>query len=111
MDAATRAWLLDELGTDTDLADLETRYTRLGSARAVALSVLRQRKADLIVQPSVVGVSSVVNINTTANIAALERQIAALEAADAPRAPDEPALPCENAGDIGIIRLHERRRR
>lgn len=112
MDDATRSWLLSQLGTDTNITDLNTRYTRLGKARAVAIEVLNQRKADLIAQPSVIGVSSVVNINTTANIAALERQIALLEADDAPPAPDEPDTPGTSNGErFGVIRLIERRRR
>ncbi|MEU7435741.1 hypothetical protein AB0B07_33610 [Streptomyces sioyaensis] len=112
MDDATRSWLLAQLGTNTNLADLDARYTRLGKARAVAIEVLTQRKADLIEQPSVIGVSAVVNINTTGNIAALERQIAALEAEDAPPAPDEPADSATSSDDrFGIIRLVERRRR
>lgn len=111
MDDATRSWLLDQLGTATNTADLDTRYARLGNARAVALSVLYQRKANLIAQPSVIGVSSVVNINTTANIAALERQIAALESGETPPPPDEPTGPCDTVGGLGVIRLIERRRR
>jgi len=111
VDDATRSWLLAQLGTATNLADLDARYTRLGKARAVAIEVLTQRKADLIEQPSVIGVSAVVNINTTGNIAALERQIAALEADDAPPAPDEPADTSQATGLFGIIQLVERRRR
>ncbi|MER6844847.1 hypothetical protein [Streptomyces platensis] len=112
MDDATRSWLLSQLGSDTNLADLNTRYTRLGRARAVAIEILNQRKADLIAQPSVIGVSSVVNINTTGNIAALERQIALLEADDAPLAPDETADTTDDSGSrFGVIRLIERRRR
>ncbi|MFI0156224.1 hypothetical protein [Streptomyces lydicus] len=112
MDDATRSWLIAQLGTDTNLTDLNARYTRLGKARAVAIEVLNQRKADLIAQPSVIGVSSVVNINTTGNIAALERQIALLEADDAPPAPDEPADTSDASNSqFGIIQLIERRRR
>ncbi|BCK74011.1 hypothetical protein Srufu_079640 (plasmid) [Streptomyces libani subsp. rufus] len=112
MDDATRQWLLAQLGTDTNLTDLDARYARLGKARAVAIEILNQRKADLIAQPSVIGVSSVVNINTTGNIAALERQIAYLESEDAPPAPDEPADTGDDGDDrFGIIRLIERRRR
>lgn len=111
MDDATRSWLLAQLGTNTNLADLDARFTRLGKARAVAIEVLNQRKADLIEQPSVIGVSAVVNINTTGNIAALERQIALLEADDAPPAPDEPIDTSDDSGRFGVIRLIERRRR
>lgn len=88
MDAATRAWLLDQLGTATDLADLEDRYTRLGSARAVALSVLRTRRAALLAQPAKVSVTGVVNVDYAEIIKALERQITELESGR-PLAPDE----------------------
>ncbi|CAM5722308.1 MULTISPECIES: hypothetical protein [Streptomyces] len=109
MDAATRAWLLAQLGTATDLADLDQRYTRLGAARAVALEILRERLADLIAQPSVIGVSSVVNLNTTANIAALERQITRLENGEPP-APDDPIADDTDTG-FAVIQLRERPRR
>jgi hypothetical protein len=95
VDTAVRAWLLAQLGTSTDIPDLEQRYTRLGTARAVALEVVRERLAALLNQPSAVSVSSVVSINTTANIAAYERQITALENGEPP-APDDP-----DDGDIG----------
>ncbi|WP_448333483.1 hypothetical protein [Streptomyces sp. DSM 41534] len=109
MDAATRAWLISQLGTATNLADLDQRYARLGTARAVALEVLRERLADLVAQPSVIGVSSVVNINTTANIAALERQITLLESGEPP-APDDPTDDTGSSG-LKVIQLIERPRR
>ncbi|WP_432009403.1 hypothetical protein [Streptomyces bacillaris] len=33
MDQPVLSWLLAQLGTSTDVADLEARFTRLGSAR------------------------------------------------------------------------------
>lgn len=113
MDTATRSWLLAQLGTSTDTADLEARYERLGTARATALEVLYERRAALVDQPTVVGVSAVVNINTTANLAALERQIAALEAWETP-APGEPGYgqpPGSDGAGVGVTYLVERRRR
>ncbi|TXS42935.1 hypothetical protein [Streptomyces sp. t39] len=111
MDAATRAWLIAQLGTATDLNDLDTRYTRLGNSRAVALEVLRERLAALLAQPSSISVSGVVSINNSEVIKALERQIAALEAGEPP-APDDPALPGPDpATSLGMIRLVERPRR
>ncbi|MFD7615768.1 hypothetical protein [Streptomyces sp. NPDC059802] len=110
MDAAVRAWLIAQLGTDTDQADLEQRYARLGTARAVALEVVRERLAALRAQPSAVNVSSVVSVNYTANIASYERQIAALEAGEPP-APDDPVDPCEDNGGFGVTYLVERPRR
>jgi hypothetical protein len=109
VDADVKAWLLAELGTATDLVDLETRYTRLGTARAVALEVLRERLAALRAQPSTVNVSGVVGVGFTENIRAYERQIAALEAGEPP-APDDPD-DGSIGGGLGIILLRERPRR
>jgi hypothetical protein len=108
VDTAVQHWLLAQLGTDTDLADLTTRYTRLGTARAVALEVLRERYAALRDQPTAVTVTNVVAINATANLAAYERQIAALEAGEPP-APDEDDGQGPDA--ISVICLKARPRR
>ncbi|MGA5670071.1 hypothetical protein ACPCTG_31895 [Streptomyces pseudogriseolus] len=107
--ASVQAWLLSQLGSATPVADLETRYTRLGTARAVAIEVLYERKAALIQQPASVNVSGVVGVAFSENIKALERQIALLESGQPP-APDDPP----GAGDtayLGVIRLVERPRR
>ncbi len=40
MDELQRSWLLAQVGPDTDPADLEGRFFRLRSARAVALEIL-----------------------------------------------------------------------
>lgn len=108
MDTAVKAWLIAQLGTDTDLTDLAARYTRLGTARAVAIEILRERLAAMRAQPSGITVVSVVAINTTANIAAYERQIAALEAGQPP-APDDPQGSDPNT--LGVLFLRERPRR
>ena len=108
MDAAVQAWLLAELGTDTDLADLTARYTRLGTARSVALEVLRERLAAMRAQPTSVTVTNVVAVNFTANLAAYERQIARLEAGDPP-APDEADQTSPDT--LELILLRERPRR
>lgn len=108
MDAAVQAWLISQLGTSTDLTDLNTRYNRLGTARATALEILRERLADLRAQPTAVSVSSVVLVNYTANLSAYERQIALLEAGDPP-APDDP--PATSDDTIGYLQLVPRPRR
>ncbi|MFE6126733.1 hypothetical protein ACFQ6Q_00450 [Streptomyces sp. NPDC056437] len=113
MDAAVTAWLKGELGPSTDLADLETRYLRLGTARAVALEVVRERLATLLASPGTVNVSGVVSVSFAANIQAYERQIARLEAGDPP-APDDPATDddqTDDAGGFGVIQLCARPRR
>lgn len=113
MDTATRAWLIAQLGTATDLTDLTARYTRLGTARAVALEVLNQRLADLRAQAATVNLSGAVSVSFAENIKAYERQIALLEAGGSP-APDEPD-PGTGADDgsvpLGMFQLVERRRR
>ncbi len=109
MDDAIRAWLSAQLGPTTAPIDLAARYTRLGSARAVALEVLRERKAGLLLQPGSIAVSGVVSLNNAENIKALERQIAELEAGHPP-APDE--IADETTGDAPHpIHLIARRRR
>lgn len=110
MDAGVLAWLRAQLGTATDQTDLEDRYTRLGSARAVALEVLRERLANMLANPSSVNVSSVVAVSYTENIKALERKIAELESGEPP-APDDPEDGSGGPDSLGMIRLVERRRR
>lgn len=111
MDAAVTAWLLSQLGSDTDLADLTARYTRLGNARAVAVEVVRGRLADLLTAPGSVSVSGVVSVNFSANIAAYERQLAELLSGEPP-APDDPDVPDgDGPNSFGLIQLVERPRR
>lgn len=112
MDTAVRAWLLSQLGEATPLPDLETRYARLGTARAVALEVLRGRLAAFLQQPATVNVSSVIGVGYAENIKALERQIALLEAGT-PTAPDDPTDTVDDSADttLGMVFLVERPRR
>lgn len=109
MDTAVQAWLLAQLGSATDLTDLETRYARLGSARAVAIEVLTGRLADLLAQPTTINVTGVVGLGFSENIKALERKIAALQDGDIP-APDDPDGSDDGTG-IGWIVLEARPRR
>ncbi|MEU9405157.1 hypothetical protein AB0E08_05520 [Streptomyces sp. NPDC048281] len=95
MNIAVRAWLLAQLGPTTDTADLDTRYVRLTSARAVANEVLAERRAKLLADPLRMTVDGVVTIDQSNNLAGLERQIAALvdlvapdELADGEESPD-----------------------
>ncbi|MFD3516342.1 hypothetical protein [Streptomyces sp. NPDC058657] len=113
MDAAVRAWLLDQLGKATDQNDLEDRYQREGNARAVALGVLRDRLATLLASPGSINVSGVVSLSNAANIAAYERQIAQLESGQPP-APDDPDLDGDGHPDtntLSFMQLVERPRR
>jgi hypothetical protein len=111
MDTPTQAWLVSQLGTATDLADLNARYTRLGTARAVALEILNQRLADLRAQVATVNVSSVVSVSIAENIKAYERQIASLASGGSP-APDEPDTGDDDGAVLlGMFQLVERPRR
>ncbi|MDX2820468.1 hypothetical protein PV416_05055 [Streptomyces ipomoeae] len=78
MDVAVRAWLLAQLGPTTDTSDLDARYARLTSARAVASEVLAERRAKLLADPLRMTVDGVVTIDQSNNLAGLERQITAL---------------------------------
>lgn len=75
MNDAVRAWLLAQLGPATDAADLEVRYARLLSARAVANEVLAERRAKLLAEPLRMTVDGVVTIDQSNNLAGTERQI------------------------------------
>lgn len=110
LDTNVQAWLLAQLGETTSVTDLETRYTRLGSARAVALEVLRGRLAALIQQPATVNVTGAVAVGFAENIKALERQIALLVSGEPP-APDDPAGTGDDTVLLGTFQLAERRRR
>ncbi|MET9035308.1 hypothetical protein [Streptomyces mirabilis] len=72
------AYLRSELG-EADRDDLDARYERLGTVEAVAIEVLRERKAMLVSDPLAVTVQGVATVNNAENVKALERQIAALE--------------------------------
>ncbi|MFD7769837.1 hypothetical protein [Streptomyces sp. NPDC059787] len=95
MDAAVLAWLLAQLGPTADPTDLQTRYARLGTARAVALEVLYERRAKLLAEPLQLTVNGIATLDQSANLTGLERQIASVEDTTAP---DEP-----NGGDTLII--------
>ncbi|WP_331728862.1 hypothetical protein OG693_39575 (plasmid) [Streptomyces sp. NBC_01259] len=111
MNAAVQAWLVSQLGPKTDLVDLNARYMRLGTARATAIEVIRERLAALRAQPSTINVSSVVGVSYVENIKAYERLLASLVAGDDP-APDDPTDPCDDGDNtLGLVYLVERPRR
>ncbi|MFG2276675.1 hypothetical protein ACGFNY_43825 [Streptomyces chartreusis] len=111
LDTTVQAWLLAQLGETTNTTDLETRYARLGTARAVALEVLRGRLAALIQQPASVNVTGAVAVTFTENIKALERQIALLESGEPPAPDDPPGTGNADTVLLGTFQLVERRRR
>ncbi|MEH0650443.1 hypothetical protein QA995_13660 [Streptomyces scabiei] len=89
MDEFQRSWLLAQLGPDTDAADLERRFFRLRSVRAVALEVLGERRAKLLADPLKVTVDGVVTMDLQENLRGIERQIEVTRQVPAPDDPPE----------------------
>ncbi|MDX3224546.1 hypothetical protein [Streptomyces sp. ME19-01-6] len=89
MDEFQRSWLLAQLGPEADPADLERRFFRLRSVRAVALEVLGERRAKLLADPLKVSVDGVVTMDLQENLRGIERQIAAVQQAPAPDEPED----------------------
>ncbi|MEU1701185.1 hypothetical protein [Streptomyces pseudogriseolus] len=75
---AEYAYLRSQLG-EADRTDLDTRYQRLDSLQAIAIEVLRERKAALVSDPLAVTVQGVATVNNAENVKAIERQIAEIE--------------------------------
>ncbi|WP_192342147.1 hypothetical protein [Streptomyces sp. VITNK9] len=89
---AKYAYLRSELG-EADRDDLDRRHQRLGSLQAVALEVLRERRAALVADPLAVTVQGVATVNSAENVRAIERQIAILHTEQqSAAATTEPAL-------------------
>lgn len=88
MDEFQRSWLLAQLGPETDPADLERRFFRLRSVRAVALEVLGERRARLLADPLKVSVDGVVTMDLQENLRGIERQIDAVRQAPGPDDPE-----------------------
>ncbi|MET8009505.1 hypothetical protein ABZU86_30625 [Streptomyces sp. NPDC005271] len=89
MDEFQRSWLLAQLGPVSDLADLERRFFRLRSVRAVALEVLGERRAKLLADPLKVTVDGVVTMDLQENLRGIERQIEQVRQAPAPDDPGD----------------------
>ena len=64
-----------ELGSEVDLVDLQSRYNRLDDFAAAITEVLRERLATLKADPAIFAVDGY-SQNVSANIAALEAQLA-----------------------------------
>lgn len=84
MDELQRSWLLAQLGPDTDPADLERRYFRLRSVRAVALEVVGERRAKLLADPLKVTIDNVVTMDLQENLRGIERHLEQVRQAPAP---------------------------
>ncbi|MGW2021995.1 hypothetical protein [Streptomyces decoyicus] len=98
MDEFQRSWLMAQLGPDTDAADLERRYLRLRSVRAVALEVLGQRRAKLLADPLKVTVDGVVTMDLQENLRGIERQIEQCRQSPAPDDAED-----ADEGDEGLV--------
>ena len=80
--AVIRSWCGSDVGANGDrfdAIDVDARLARLGSANAVALEILRQRRADFAVNPAEENVDGDFAAKTVENIKALERDIGRLE--------------------------------
>ncbi|MGB8946472.1 MAG: hypothetical protein WCD21_40495 [Streptomyces sp.] len=106
MNSDVLRWLQAQLGLDTNSDDLDARYERLHSAKAVALEVLHERLAALVAEPLKVTVNGVATIDNSPNVAALERRAAQI--ADEV-APDE--LSTVGQGLISTVQMSARQRR
>ncbi|WP_395371421.1 hypothetical protein OHU45_25655 [Streptomyces tubercidicus] len=98
MDEFQRSWLMAQLGPDTDAADLERRFFRLRSVRAVALEVLGQRRAKLLADPLKVTVDGVVTMDLQENLRGIERQIEQCRQSPAPDDAED-----SDEGDEGLV--------
>ncbi|MGV9760449.1 hypothetical protein ACWDUC_32175 [Streptomyces tricolor] len=89
MDEFQRSWLLAQIGPDTDPADLERRFLRLRSVRAVALEVLGERRAKLLADPLKATVDGVVTMDLQENLRGIERHIEVVRQEPVPEDEDE----------------------
>lgn len=80
--ARQQAWLTSELGSTVTTEAMQARYDAVGTVRATAVSLLRERITALVNSPLSVGISGVATVNQSENVKALERQIARIERLD-----------------------------
>ncbi|MGD3109452.1 hypothetical protein [Streptomyces sp. YGL11-2] len=106
MNSDVLRWLQAQLGDELTADALTRRYQRLGTARAVAAEVLRERISRLVADPLKVTVNGVASVDNSANLAALERHLAGL---DSITAPDDP--PAMASDTVAVITLQVRKRR
>lgn len=109
MEQDVLSWLLSQLGPTTDADDLATRYQRLGTARAVALEVLAERRAWLLADPLRMTVDGVVTLDQSNNLTGTERLLAAL--ADEPGPDEAPASEGDTVPELVAVPVLRARRR
>ncbi|MGI5262370.1 hypothetical protein [Streptomyces angustmyceticus] len=107
MDEFQQSWLMAQLGAAADSNDLERRFFRLRSVRAVALEVLGERRAKLLGDPLKVTVDGMVTVDLQENLRGVERQIEQVRQAPAP---DDPADEDDGDDTMGVTWLVPARR-
>lgn len=75
-------WLHDTVPDTWEDAALQARYDELGSVRDVALSILRDKRKDLLDSPLKVSLSGVASVDNAENVKALERSLAEIARLD-----------------------------
>lgn len=83
LDAATLARIREHVGSRPDDTAVETAFGLAGNGtiEAAALSILRARRADLLLNPTAFAVQGDYSENRTENLKALNARIADLESA------------------------------
>lgn len=81
LDADDLAAIREHVGSTPTDVELETRWDRLGTVASVALSVLRERLADMLARPADLSVDGDYRESYQANLRILREQVATLEAA------------------------------
>lgn len=107
---AQLAWLRSVLGASTDSLDLQTRYTRLGNVRDVALEVMRIRYTTMITAPMKVNLSGVASVDWTGNATQLKQYMETIAALEPDPSAESPAdeIP---GGTVQIYNFPSNRRR
>lgn len=99
--ADIRQWVGTRRPTD---ADLEVRYLRLGSVTAVALQVLRERLADMLIDAAKFDADGDASYDYSANLKLLESKVHQLEASTPPPADPDVSLPTPELSVGRIVR-------
>lgn len=95
------AYLRSELGADVDLAEVQTRWERLGDVRLVVLEVVRERLAAFQAGPAQFSLAGVYSQSTGENIRALREQLARVVGED----------PSTTVAEVSRTRTRSRRAR
>lgn len=108
MNEAQYRWLTSTVG-QVAREDADARYERLGTPKAVALELLREKRAATISGFSSVSLPGGLSVNQSENIKALERLIV-----DVTAGPDDPTaapVPDDVVEPLAVTRLRSRWRR